>query len=398
MRTPVHAGIAGRPHPIHGFALFALGFRPFYLLAALTAAISLPVWVAQFFGVLPVAGFVTGITWHTHEMVFGFAVAVITGFLFTAVRSWTGLATPSGGTLAALAGLWLLGRIAMLTGPGWFAAIADVAFLPAIAWYLWQPLQRTRSRNRFLVAIVATLAVINLLFHLAHSGILALYPVTLMQVGLMLVLVLVAIMGGRVIPAFTRNAVRSARVRSVKGLDACALASLIAALLSWLAGLPEWLVAVLALAAAVVNALRLWSWDPWATRAQPILWILHLSYAWIPLGLVVLALAVTGVAGSTALAMHAFGVGAIGGMIIGMMTRTARGHTGRALHVCDIEVVAYGFVHLAALMRVVLPLVWPQAYTAALVGSAAFWSVAFALYCIVYWPVLARPRIDGKPG
>ena len=379
-------------------AVLNLGFRPFYLLAALFAAASLPIWIAQYFGVLRPVSFVSGIAWHMHEMVFGFAVAVIAGFLFTAARNWTGLPTPSGGALAVLVGLWLLGRAFMLTGPGALAAITDTAFLPAIAWRLWLPLRRARNRNQFFVAILLALGVVNGLFHLGHLGIVTLTPVWCVQVGLAFVVMVVAIMAGRVIPVFTRNAIRAARIRAVRGLDPAALISLAAALVAWLASLPGWLVFLLAMGAAAANGVRLWSWDPWSTRCDPILWILNVSYAWIPTGMLLLALAAAGVAGSSALAVHAFGVGAVGGMIIGMITRTARGHTGRPLRVGRAETLAYALVHLAALVRVAIPLAWPLAYGPAMVGSATLWSLAFATYCVLYWPILTRARADGKPG
>jgi uncharacterized protein involved in response to NO len=389
---------AGAPRRPPSFALFNLGFRPFYLLAALLAVLSLPLWVAQYFGWLPALTQFPGIVWHAHEMVFGFAVAVITGFLFTAVRNWTGLPTPSGKPLAALALLWLLGRIAMLTGPGALAAAVDVAFLPAVAWCLWQPLHRSRNRNRFFVAILLALAGINAAFHLSHLGVLDLAPVTLVECALGFVVLIVAIMAGRVVPAFTRNAVRTARIRSVRGLDPASLLGIAATWIAWLAGVPEQVVAALAVFAAGANAARLWTWDPWATRARPILWILHLSYAWIPIGFLLLALALVGIAGSPALALHAFAAGAVGGMIIGMITRTARGHTGMPLAVGRAEVLAYVLVHLGAAARVLVPLCWPAWYPAALAASAVCWSLAFAIYCTVYWPLLSRARLDGKPG
>ncbi|MPZ42633.1 MAG: NnrS family protein [Betaproteobacteria bacterium] len=381
-----------------GMAWLALGFRPFFLLAALLAAAAVPVWVAQFFGVLPQAGFVAPMAWHTHEMVFGFAVAVITGFLFTAVRNWTGLPTPTGRTLGALASLWLLGRIFMLTGPGWAAAIADIAFLPAIVWFLWQPLRRVRNRNQFFVAILLLLAALNAGFHLAHAGAITLAPIVWVHAALLLVVLVVAIMGGRVIPAFTRNAIPAARMRRLPGIEAASLATLAATLVAWTAGLPDAIVALLAFATALAHAVRLWSWNPWATRSSPILWILHLSYAWIALGMLLLAVALAGIAGSSSAAMHALGIGAVGGMIIGMMTRTARGHTGRPLEAEAAEVTAYTLVHLAAAIRVFLPLLLPQAYAFALVASAVLWSAAFAIYCVVYWPILTRARVDGQPG
>ncbi len=396
IRSQAHAA-RGRPDDT-GMAWLALGFRPFYLLAALLAASSVPVWVAQFFGVLPQAAFVAPMAWHTHEMVFGFAVAVITGFLFTAVRNWTGLPTPAGRTLGALVSLWLLGRIFMLTGPGWAAAIADIAFLPAVAWFLWQPLRRARNRNQFFVVILLLLAALNAGFHLAHAGAIALSPIVWMHAALLLVVLVVAIMGGRVIPAFTRNAIPAARTRSVPGIELASLTTLAATLVAWTVGLPDPIVAVLALATALAHAVRLWSWNPWATRSSPILWILHLSYAWIALGMLLLAAALGGIAGSSSAAMHALGVGAVGGMIIGMMTRTARGHTGLPLKADAAEVVAYTLVHVAAAIRVFIPLLLPQAYAFALIASAVLWSSAFTIYCVVYWPVLTRPRFDGKPG
>jgi uncharacterized protein involved in response to NO len=398
MNTQSEAHLARKRSGDSAIAWLALGFRPFYLLAALFAACSVPVWVAQFFGLLPQAGFVPPMAWHTHEMVFGFAVAVIAGFLFTAVRNWTGLPTPTGRTLGALASLWLAGRILMLTGPGWAAAVADIAFLPAIAWFLWQPLHRARNRNWFFVAILLLLAVMNAGFHLAHAGVIVLAPLVWVHAALLLVVLIVAIMGGRVIPAFTRNAIPAVRMRNLPGIEAASLATLAATLVGWTAGLPDTMVAVLAFVTALAHALRLWSWNPWATRSSPILWILHLSYAWIALGMLLLAAALAGIAGSASAAMHALGVGAVGGMIIGMITRTARGHTGRPLKAEAAEVTAYILVQLAAAIRVFVPLLLPPAYAFALAASALLWSAAFAIYCAVYWPILTRPRADGKPG
>lgn len=380
------------------FGLFNLGFRPFYLLAAALAAASLPVWVAQFFGVLPAVGYVSGAAWHTHEMLFGFAIAVVTGFLFTAARNWTGLPTPSGKPLAALAALWVAGRIAMLTGPGIVAAAVDVLFLPAVAWCLWLPLHRARNRNRFFVGILLALAAVNVGFHLSHLGVLKFAPITLVEAGLGFVIMIVAIMAGRVVPAFTRNAVRGARARHVKGLDVAALASLAVTWIVWIAGAPAYVVVPIALFAALTHAARLWTWDPWSTRARPILWILHLSYAWIPVGLMLLALTLAGIGGTPALAVHALAAGAMGGMIIGMITRTARGHTGMPLEVGRSEVLAYVLVHVGAAVRVFVPWAIPQWYAPALVVSAVCWSLAFAIYCVVYWPLLSRTRFDGKPG
>lgn len=379
-------------------AVLNLGFRPFYLLAALLAALSVPLWVAQYFGIVAPLGAVTAAEWHSHEMVFGFAVAVISGFLFTAVPNWTGQPTPTGAKLAVLAAIWLAARVCMVTGPSMLAAIVDSVFLPLVAWSIWRPLNATRDRNRFFVAILGVLWLAGVLFHLGAAGVVSMSPMAATRFGLAIVATIVAIMGGRVIPAFTRNAIPAARMRHVKRLDGAAILALAAALFGSVFGMHEIVLVPLAVLAAVLNAVRLWSWDPWSTRGRPIVWILHLSYAWMPVGLLLMALARAGIAGSDALAWHAIAMGAIGGMIIGMMTRTARGHTGRPLVADRPEVVAYVCVFCAAAARVFVPLVWPSVYAWALTVAAALWSLAFAIYFVVYWPWLTGPRADGRPG
>jgi uncharacterized protein involved in response to NO len=379
------------------FALFNLGFRPFYLLAALLAALSVPLWLAQYFALLPAAGYLTGMTWHAHELVFGFAAAVLVGFLLTAARTWTGLPTPAGTALAGLAALWLAGRVLVVTGPGAAAAVVDVAFLPLAALALWLPLRRSRNRNQFMVAILLLVAAANAALHLAQHGLLPGAPGAYAKFALFAVVFVVALMGGRVIPSFTRNAIPAARVRQVRRLDTLALAALAAALLAHAAAVAPALAGAGALIAAVLHAARLWWWDPLSTRARSILWILHLSYAWIPAGLALLAAAAFGLV-PEALALHAFGVGAVGGMIIGMITRTARGHTGRPLEASAAETCAYALVHIAAALRVLPGLISPGWYAPALIASGLAWSLAFALYAVRYWPILSRPRLDGRPG
>jgi uncharacterized protein involved in response to NO len=382
----------------HGTALFNLGFRPFYLLAALLAAAAVPLWVAEYFGLMPRTGYLSGLAWHAHEMVFGFAVAVIAGFLFTAARNWTGLPTPTHGPLAALAGLWLAGRVLLVTGPGWLAAIVDVSFLPAIALGMWLPLQRSRNRNRFFVALLLVLAVANLGFHLAQTDRIPIGPIVPVRFALYLVVIIITIMAGRVIPSFTQNAIPNARIRRNRTLDLAAIAGAALALGSALLTLPAWIVAPLCLVASGLQAGRLWMWDPWCTRHRPILWILHVSYAWIAVALLVMGLTVITAAVPAMLADHALSVGAVGGMIIGMITRTARGHVGMPLQASRSDLTAYVLVHLAAAIRVLLPLAWPAGYGLAVSASSALWSAAFVLYLLVYAPILARPREDAKPG
>jgi uncharacterized protein involved in response to NO len=206
------------------------------------------------------------------------------------------------------------------------------------------------------------------------------------------------IMAGRVTPSFTQNAIPGARIRRSRSLDLTAIAVAAAALAATVAGLPGWIAGCACLIAAALHLARLWMWDPWCARYQPILWILHLSYAWIPAGLLLMGLAALGAPVPAILADHALSIGAVGGMIIGMITRTARGHTGRPLRAGPAEVLAYALVHLAAVARVLVPLGWPEGYRFALSASGAFWSAAFLLYLLVYTPFMIAPRPDGKPG
>jgi len=386
-------------HRNHGnFALFNLGFGPFYLLAALLAALNAPVWVAQYFGVLPSAGYLSGLAWHSHEMIFGFAAAVISGFLFTAARNWTGLPTPRGARLAGLAALWLAGRVLLVSGPGSIAAAVDVAFLPLVALALWYPLRRSRNRNQFFVAILLLFAGANLAFHLAQLGLIGGPTWGYARFALYLVVLIVSIMAGRVVPSFTKNAIPAANVRFNPLFDRIAIATLAVALLSSMGGFPPRVGGAVAFLAAAMHAIRLWRWDPWCTRHRPILWILHLSYAWIPGGLLLLGLASFVDRVPAVLAVHALGIGAVGGMIIGMITRTALGHTGRPLETGTAETAAYVLVQIAVLLRVAPALISPSIYPAALVLSATAWSLAFLVYAGKYGPILTRPRVDGKEG
>jgi len=204
-------------------------------------------------------------------------------------------------------------------------------------------------------------------------------------------------MGGRVIPMFTNNGVPGAQASRHPLVEKLALGSVLAVLAADIAGLGGAVLAAVLAVAAAAHAARWWRWQPWTTLRTPLVWILHAAYLWIVLHLVLRALALAEVVPASA-ATHALTVGAIGGLVIGMMTRTARGHTGRPLRAGRLEVACYALVLLAAVVRVAVPLVLPAATLAAILASAALWSAGFALYAVGYWPVLTRPRLDGLPG
>lgn len=376
-------------------ALFALGFRPFYLLAAAFGAVSVPLWVAAQAGLHVPARI--DLLWHMHEMVYGFAIAVIVGFLYTAGYAWTRLWTPRGWRLAAIAGVWIAGRASMLAAPPLLAAAVDLAFLPVAALPLYRVLKRSGNRrNMFLVVLLGMLALSNLLYHAAALGWLRLDPLAPVHAAIVLIVAIEAVIGGRVIPMFTANAVPGVQPVQDARRDKTALGLTVLAGAAWTCGLPAPFTAVLALGAAAAHALRLAGWMPWRTWRNPLLWIMHVSYAWIPLGFLALALAQYGIVTQSA-AVHLLTVGSMAGLVIGMMTRTALGHTGRPLKAGRAEICMYVLAQAAVLTRFAAA-VAPGARMAWLVAAAGCWSACFLAYLAVYLPFLAAPRPDGREG
>ncbi|MBI5910150.1 MAG: NnrS family protein [Betaproteobacteria bacterium] len=380
-----------------GFALWNLGFRPFYLLAGLFAALSVPVWMAQYAGWLGGYVIIAGPLWHAHEMLFGYALAVIVGFLFTAGRNWTNQPTPTGASLAAIAALWVAGRVLVFTPYAFAAAAADTAFALAAAVAIAVPFVRSGNRrNYFFVALLLGMGLANLAFHLGMAGLLDLPVQRGLQVGLDLVLFIMVVMGGRVIPMFTMNGVPGVFCVRLPWIERLATGSVLVLLAADVIGAPDAIIGPIAAVAAAAHAARLGLWRPWRTLKTPIVWILHFAYAWIVLALALRALAAFDLV-PAGLATHALTVGAIGGLTLGMMTRTSLGHTGRPLRAGRAEVFCYAAIQLAALTRVFLPLAFPSLTLHAIVGSGLLWSAAFGVFTVSYWPILSRPRADGRP-
>jgi uncharacterized protein involved in response to NO len=389
------APIAG-PDEQPRFALLQLGFRPFYLLASAFSAISILAWAAQVGG--RGKAYLAGPLWHAHEMVFGFALAVVAGFLFTAVRTWTHQRTPSGAVLAVLALLWLAGRILVTTPFGLAAAIVGPIFPLACAVAIAIPLAKARNRrNYFFVALLIALASAEALFHLAQRGAFDVSPGQCVGVALDLLLVVMAAIAGRVIPMFTNNGVPGAGAVSLSWLDRAALGLLLALAAADTAGLGGAAIAPIAAVAALAHTARWLLWRPWRTSRVPLVWALHLAYAWIPIHLAMRAGVALGWPHASA-ATHALTVGAVGGLTVAMMTRTALGHTGRPLVARASEIAIYLLVAAAAVFRVFVPLAVPAWLVGAVMSSAVLWSAAFVVYLVRYGPMLLRPRADGKPG
>ena len=395
MINPLQSSAATAPG---SFALWNLGFRPLYLLAGLFATLSVPVWTAQYVGWIGTNAIVAGPLWHAHEMIFGYAFAVIVGFLFTAGRNWANQPTPAGVTLAAIVSLWVAARVLVLTPYALAGAAFDTAFALAAAAGIAVPLLRSGNRrNYFFIALLLGLGLANFAFHLGMAGLLHLPLQLCLQVGLDIVLFIMVVMGGRVIPMFTANGVPGVLCTRWPWIERLAPGSVLALLAADVLAAPDVIIGSIAAVATVVHAVRLGLWQPWRTLKTPIVWILHCAYAWIVLALALRALAAWHLAPAS-LATHALTVGAIGGLTLGMMTRTSLGHTGRPLQTGRVEVFCYTAIQLAALTRVFLPLAFPSLYLLAIVGSGVLWSAAFGVFTISYWPILSRRRLDGRPG
>lgn len=383
--------------PPQGFALWELGFRPFYFLASVFAALSIGLWALQYAGWLHLP-YLSGPLWHAHEMVFGFTLAIVVGFLFTAGRNWSGRETPKGVSLALLAALWVAGRILVLTPYGWAAAIVNAAFPVASAIAVAVPFWAARSkRNYFFVGLLVLMGVLALAVHLVQLRVLALPPWLGVQIALDVILFIMVVMAGRVVPMFTNNGVTGTSARRVPWLERAALGLVLVVLTADLFGSSGVAMGALLMFAALAHLARLVLWQPWKTLRTPLVWVLHVAYLWIVVHLVLRALSMFDLI-VPSLATHALTVGAIGGLTIGMMTRTARGHTGRLLKADGYDVVCYVLVLLACLVRVIGPLVVPAGQVHAVLTAASLWSMAFGLYAVHYWPMLSRPRLDGRPG
>lgn len=375
-------------------AWLALGFRPFFLFAGAFATLIVPLWLLVFFGKTTLPLHVHPAGWHAHEMIFGFIVAVIAGFLLTAVRNWTGRPTPSGAPLGGLAALWLLGRLAMAMGgllPRGVAAAIDLAFVPAVALAIGIPIVGTRNwRNLAFIPLLLVMFAANFAFHLTSST----RP---LRFSLDVVLVIVLVVGGRVIPMFTGNAIKQQIAPRPKLAWASLVAMLPVAVLELVPGAERGL-AFAAIAAGVLAGARMLGWKTGAARSMPIVWVLHLSWAWIALGLVLQGVAVFVPQWIASAPLHVLSVGAVSTMILGMMTRVSLGHTGRMLVVARSITFAYVALTIAAVARGLGPLVAPSIYPTLLVASAVAWAIAFLVFTVVYAPILVTPRVDGKPG
>jgi uncharacterized protein involved in response to NO len=396
-------GDTSRPDAGTWLSLAASGFRPFFLLAALFAALAVPIWVLILLGKVRPSAYLDAANWHAHEMLFGFVVAVVAGFLLTAVRNWTQRETLTGAPLLALAALWMAGRVAMLCVdrmPRGLPALIDLCFLPLLSLALARPLFLARSyRNFVMLGIVTLWLVANAGMHLDALGVLPSgFARRAALVSVDLAVLMISVVAGRVFPMFTRNATGVASIRSVPAIDGLALGGLTLLVAADLLVPDSSVAALVAGLAGLLAALRAVHWGTRHTLGNPLLWILHAGYAWLPIGLLLRSASGLGAAIAPSLSTHALTVGAVGSLTLGMMARVSLGHTGRPLAAPRGMAPAFAAVSAAAFVRVVVPLFAPDWYLPSLVTASALWSFAFLSFLVVYTPILLRPRSDGRLG
>jgi uncharacterized protein involved in response to NO len=387
-----------RTRPYTGPAILSYGFRPFFLLGALYSGLSILLWLPQFYGELSLSTLFAPTDWHVHELYFGFLPAVATGFLFTAVPNWTGRMPLQGNGLLALVLLWIAGRLAVTFSShiGWQAAlIIDVSFLIAVAMVIAREIIAGENwRNLKVLLPLAILAASNIAFHLEAHFIGA--SDISRRLAALAAVTLIMLIGGRVIPSFTRNwLVRENPGRlpaPSSSFDLFSIAVAVAALVLWTA-LPDSLLTAAAMAvAALLQFLRLARWAGLRSLRDPLVWMLHAGYLFVPVGFALIAAAsfwpdvVSPVAG-----VHAFGVGAVGGMTLAVMMRASLGHTGQKLKAGLSGTVLFVALLVAAVSRILAT--FSDSHTGMTLHIAAFaWMIAFAGFGLVFAPALSRRR------
>ena len=376
------------------------GFRPFFLLGAICGVFLVPWWAFTYQQPMSGEPGLESISWHSHEMVFGFTMAIIAGFLLTAVENWTSRPTARGPFLAVLVGLWMIGRLVGLGGAAAaIAGLADLLFLPALTVAIAIPLFLAGSkRNYLLLAILPLLWICDLLLHLRTSGLLPQSYLRTDLVAVDLIVVVLVIITGRIVPLFTRNALADEGLRSNAGLNTAAIISVIVVACIEVVAPGGYVMTVAAGMAGLLVLGRSVHWGFHKTLGRPILWILHLGHAWIWLGLFLKAASAAGMPIQSSVATHALTAGAIGTLTLGMMARVTLGHTGRPLQVSPMITIAFVAITGSAILRVFGPWLRADLTRTALISSATLWSLAFALYVLANFSYLITPRPDGQPG
>jgi len=383
------------------YPLFALGFRAFFALAGLFALILIALWSSIYKGVIITDNYYPVVYWHAHEMLLGYSMAVIAGFLLTAVKNWTSIQTLQGNKLFGLCLLWVYGRIVPFYSeliPDELIALVDFSFLPILAYFIAQPIIKSGNlKNLFFIVLLLVMAFGNACI---HAEILGFYEGSA-ELGLDLVVAIIVmiilIIAGRVFPFFTERGLSGVMAIRNPVLDQLAVAASILTFILLIFNVNGLILTIAAFVAVAANVFRVAGWYERRVWYVPLLWVLYLGYGWIIVGFVFVGLASLGIVPAS-VATHAFTVGGIGVLTLGMMARVSLGHTGRAMKASNTIALAFVLINFAALFRVLIPALMPAWYSHFLVVSVYCWLAAFSLFVYVYTPVLSSLRIDGKEG
>lgn len=385
--------------------LLSYAFRPFFLLGSLFTIIVMLLWVLALAGIGPVALHASPMLWHAHEMLFGFAMAIIAGFVLTAVAVWTGRTRLHGAPLGWLIVAWLAGRGAMSVSgalPAAVVGLLDMVFPVLVCLFFGREvLAAGNRRNYVVVGIVVAIAILNVLYHVGAAGVAPGLDRTALLLMIHVVLVLITAIGGRIVPSFTANWLRARGQerfpRTSATIDAVTLALTVVAGIAITLAPQSPMTGIIALVTAVAHGLRLSRWSGLATTAEPMLFVLHVAYLWFPIGYLLVAWSALGsMLGSVyppSVALHALTMGAIGTMVLAMSTRVSLGHTGRVPQAARLTVIGYYLLNLAVIIRLVGPLFGAQ-YMRSVEVAAVAWITTFLLFLWVYWPILTQPRAD----
>lgn len=380
-------------------AFLTIGFRPFFFLGSLYAAIAIVIWIIAYRTGYQNQIYHTSLNWHAHEMLFGFATAIIAGFLLTAVRAWTNHKTARGIPLLALTILWITPRILSLVPISNLQlpiAIIDILFIPCLTLLIARPLLAAGNKRNYIMPIVLIMmTAANIAFHLQVLGITLNTARPALTLMLQLILLLMVIIGGRVIPFFTTRAIPDARTKKNNLIDALSIASILILILSDLSPTPASIAITLSLASAFIHLLRMIYWYDKRIWSNPLIWVLHVGYVWVPIGFALDAYASLSNINQS-LSWHAWTVGSIGTLTLGIMARASLGHSGRPLKLSRLTVVIFILITAAACIRVIPPVFIPSQYIRFIELSSVLWFLAFLLFAITHARIYLSHRPDGK--
>lgn len=382
------------------YAPFALGFRPFFLLAGFSAVLLILLWFLQLTGQISISGYYTPTGWHAHEMLFGYSAAVVAGFILTAAGNWTGIKMIRGWRLMLLTAVFLAGRFAPFIAelPHWLIATTDIIFLPLVAFILAIPVIRVKQwSNIVFVPLLLTMAAANAAVHLSALKVIDVNIVMGSRAMVYLVILLIVVMGGRVIPFFTERGVAGVVTKKWTVIEYLSGFSVVLAAISDVFFGWSVVTGYLAFFAALVNLVRLYGWYSNLIWYVPLVWVLQLAYGWIIFGFILKGLMIFDISQS-AFSYHAFTVGGIAMMTLGMMARVSIGHTGREMILNSWMVLSFIILNVAAIVRVILPMFMHDFYLQLIQVASGLWIVAFTIFVIAYTPMLLKARIDGREG